>query len=347
MPMKRQINLLAVLMITALVLVAWVRPVLGDTLAPATNAPSVPATHSGTISSQTAPDPAGQETWGARTRRLAVGFFYTPFDRLFRNIIFTLPFWGALAFTLLLERLMPAENNRPLFSTGFRQDLVWFFYEPLLGALVVGSYVGLLAKLHSVYFPQLTFFGLTQTPVWLRVALGILLVDLGYWIQHRINHKVPFLWKMHALHHSQEQLNFFTDFRYHPFEYIVRHTFVTVPFLFLRIDPPVIVAIAIFKDWFSRFYHGNIRTNLGPLRYVLVTPQSHRVHHSIEVRHQDKNFGGIFSFWDHLFGTQCEEYDVYPPTGVAGDKFQDDGKSDVKSLLQSPWKQMWQRLFRR
>ena len=260
-------------------------------------------------------------------------------------MIFTIPFWGALGFTLLLERLLPAEKNRKIFSASFGQDLVWFFYEPFLNAFVVGTYVAMLVKLHTLYFPHWTFYGLTQTPAWLRIVLGILVVDLGFWLQHRINHRVPFLWRLHALHHSQTQLNFFTDFRYHPLEYIVRHTFVTVPFIFLQIDPPVIVAVAIFKDWYSRFYHGNIRTNLGPLRFVLVTPQSHRVHHSLEQSHHDKNFGAIFSIWDHLFGTQWKDYNIYPATGLADDKFEEKGNGDVKSLLKSPWSQMWRRLF--
>lgn len=301
---------------------------------------------------ETSPQPAlaappGKESRAEWMQRTVVRFFYTPFDRLFRHIIFTVPFWAALTLTLLLERLIPAEKNRKLFSVSFRQDLVWFLYEPLLHAFVTGTYVGLLVKLHSVYFTSLTFFGLTQAPEWVRVGLGILLVDLGYWIQHFINHKVPFLWKLHALHHSQRELNFFTDFRYHPLEYIVRHTFVTVPFIFLRIDPPVIVAIAILKDWYSRFYHGNIRTNLGLFRYMLVTPQSHRIHHSIEARHRDLNFGALFSFWDFLFRTQYKGYEEYPATGVEGDKFSADEKGDIKTLFLSPWTQMWRRFWRR
>jgi sterol desaturase/sphingolipid hydroxylase (fatty acid hydroxylase superfamily) len=270
-------------------------------------------------------------------KKLALRIFYTPFNGLFSNMIFAFPFWGALVLTLTLERLFPAEPNRKILSVSFAQDLMWFLYEPVLHALIVGTYVALMAKVYGWYFSHLTFAGLTATPAWIRFVLALLLVDLGYWLQHYINHKVPFLWKLHALHHSQRQLNFFTDFRYHPLEYVVRHTFITVPFLFLKIDPPVIVAVAVIKEWYSRFYHGNIRTNLGLLRYVLVTPQSHRIHHSVEAHHHDVNFGAIFSFWDFLFRKQYKGFDEYPATGIADEHFPHEQKFSLRSLLLTPW----------
>ncbi len=263
-----------------------------------------------------------------------------------KRILFGFPFWGALIFTLTLERLIPAEPNRKIFSVGLAHDLMWFLYEPVLHALIVGTYVALVAKIYKTYFSYLTFSGLNEAPGWVRFTVALLLVDLGYWVQHYINHKVPFLWKLHCVHHSQEQLNFFTDFRYHPLEYIVRHTFITIPFLFLNVTPPVIVAFAVVKEWFSRFYHGNIRTNLGPLRYILVTPQSHRVHHSREPQHWDMNFGGIFSIWDFLFRKQYKGFDEYPATGVV-EQVPLEQRISLTSILFTPWRQMLYPLTRR
>ena len=168
----------------------------------------------------------------------------------------------------------------------------------------------------------------------------ILFVDFLYWCQHYCNHRVPWLWKLHALHHSQRELNFFTDFRYHVLEYLVRHTFLVVPFLVLKIDPPVIAVVVIALRWYSRFYHGNIRTNLGTLRYVLVTPQSHRIHHSIEAAHADTNFGAIFSVWDRLLGTQSRDYQSYPATGISDATFPVGGSRRLRDLLLMPAYQM-------
>jgi sterol desaturase/sphingolipid hydroxylase (fatty acid hydroxylase superfamily) len=275
-----------------------------------------------------------------RVVRLALEIFYDPFERLARNTIFTWPLWAALALTLALERLIPAEPGRKILSVSLAHDLAWFFYEPVLTAAVLATYITLLEKIYEASFSWLTVSSFGAAPGWVRFTLALLLVDLCYWGQHVLNHKIPFLWKFHAVHHSQRQLNFFTDFRYHPFEYIIRHTFLVLPFLFLRIDPPVIVAVAVVKEWYSRFYHGNIRTNLGPLKYVLVTPQSHRVHHSLDARHRDVNFGAIFSFWDFLFGKQYRRFDEYPETGIEDDQFPHERAVGLKSLILTPWRQM-------
>jgi sterol desaturase/sphingolipid hydroxylase (fatty acid hydroxylase superfamily) len=258
----------------------------------------------------------------------------------FHSMIFAIPFWVALIFTLTLERIIPAEPNRKIFSAGLAHDVAWFLYEPFLHTLILWTYIAFLAKVHELYFPYLTFSGLTVLPGWCRFVFALLLLDLGYWVQHYINHKVPFLWKLHSVHHSQRELNFFTDFRYHPLEYIVRHAFITLPFLILTVDPPVIVGFAVAKEWYSRFYHGNIRTNLGPLKYILVTPQSHRVHHSLEERHRDTNFGAIFSFWDFLFGMQYKGFEEYPATGIDEKYLSAAPEISLKSILLTPWRQM-------
>jgi sterol desaturase/sphingolipid hydroxylase (fatty acid hydroxylase superfamily) len=256
------------------------------------------------------------------------------------HMIFGLPFWVALIFTLTLERVIPAEPNRKTLSVSFAHDAIWFLYEPVLHAFILATFVSVIEKIYSSHFSYLTFYGLSATPLWVRFVVALLLLDLGYWVQHYINHKVPFLWRLHSIHHSQKELNFFTDFRYHPLEYVVRHTFITIPFLFLSINPPLIVGVAVVKEWYSRFYHGNIRTSLGPLKYILVTPQSHRVHHSMEPRHRDMNFGAIFVFWDFIFRKQYKGFDEYPATGIDDAHFPLPEKVSVKSLFLTPWQQM-------
>jgi sterol desaturase/sphingolipid hydroxylase (fatty acid hydroxylase superfamily) len=272
-------------------------------------------------------------------KQLYYRFLYLPLYDVFQYTICSYAFWGVLLITLLLERIIPAAPKQKLLSVSFAHDLVWFAYQPLLHALIVGTYVAFVTNMYKSHLSQFTF-SMHGVPGWARAVIALLLVDLGYWIQHYFNHKIPFLWKLHAVHHSQKELNFFTDYRYHPLEYIVRHTFITIPFLVLNVDPPVIVAISVFRSWYSRFYHGNIRTNLGPLKYILVTPQSHRVHHSLETQHWDKNFGALFSFWDFLIGTQYKGFEEYPATGIPDKAFPHEQKIEVKSLLLTPWSQM-------
>jgi sterol desaturase/sphingolipid hydroxylase (fatty acid hydroxylase superfamily) len=227
-----------------------------------------------------------------------------------------------------------------LFSLSFAQDVVWFFYETVLHAAIIVTYVQVLTTVYQANVPFLTVDAVLAWPEWLRFAVAVLLLDLLYWGQHFTNHKFAVLWQFHTVHHSQRALNFFTDFRYHVLEYLVRHAFLVIPFLVLRVDPPQIVWFALIARWYTRFYHGNIRTNLGPLRYVLVTPQSHRIHHSIEPRHRDTNFGALFSIWDQMFGTQYRGYDEYPETGIEDDAFPHETSGDLRSLLVTPFVQM-------
>jgi sterol desaturase/sphingolipid hydroxylase (fatty acid hydroxylase superfamily) len=196
------------------------------------------------------------------------------------------------------------------------QDGVWFFYEAVLQALVVTTYVALLKIGYDKYFAFLTFDEINALPGWMRFLFAILLTDFLFWLQHWLNHKVPILWKFHQVHHSQAEINFFTDYRYHFLEYVVRQTVLVIPFLILVFDVPEVVLFSLFISWYTRFYHGNIRTSLGPLRYLLVTPQSHRIHHSREHKHYDVNYGSLFSIWDNLFRTQYKGFDEYPKTGL-------------------------------
>ncbi len=269
---------------------------------------------------------------------------------LFKNTVLTLEFLAVVALTLTLERLLPAKANQPWFGVHFLQDLVWFVYETILHTIIIVTYVQLLITIYQHNFDFLTIHAASSWPSWIQLAVGVLLLDLLYWMQHYVNHRVPLFWRFHSVHHSQRELNFFTDFRYHVLEYVVRHTFLVIPFLVLAVEAPTIILIAIFQRWYTRVYHGNIRTNLGPLRYILVTPQSHRVHHSIEYRHRDTNFGSLLSIWDHVFGTQYRRYDEYPDTGIEDAAFPLERSTRLKDLLLTPVVQMgypFQRLLRK
>jgi sterol desaturase/sphingolipid hydroxylase (fatty acid hydroxylase superfamily) len=210
----------------------------------------------------------------------------------------------------------------------------------VLHALIVVTYVTGLSWAYSQVAPALPPVSTAALPDALRIGIAILVVDFCYYLQHRCNHAVPWFWLLHTVHHSQKQLNFFTDFRYHVLEYIVRHTFLAIPFIVLGLSVPEIVYVSVFLRWYTRFYHANIKTDLWLLRYVLVTPQSHRIHHSIEERHQNKNFGSLFSIWDFIFGTQYRKWDEYPETGILDSAFPHETHGDLASLLLMPLTQM-------
>ncbi len=271
-----------------------------------------------------------------------------PTEDLLRHMVLTPAFVIVVGFTLLLERLIPAQQESPLFSPSFAQDLVWFFYETVMQAVMLVTYVALLTALYHRYCSGLTITAARHWPAWERFVVAALLFDLLLWLQHYCHHRFAVLWNFHTVHHSQRRLNFFTDFRYHIVEYLVRNTWLAIPFLILDVHLPVIAAYALLQRWYTRFYHGNIRTSLGPFRHVLVTPQSHRIHHSFEPRHRDKNFGSVLAIWDQFFGTQYYGYDEYPETGIVDADFPHESRVGVHTLFY-PLVQMaypFRRLFR-
>ncbi|OGX31702.1 MAG: hypothetical protein A2787_00900 [Omnitrophica WOR_2 bacterium RIFCSPHIGHO2_01_FULL_48_9] len=270
--------------------------------------------------------------------------FYWPLlhgmESVLQDTIFSSFFIFAVIFILLLERLYPVNPQQKTFSVGFLQDSVWLVLGLLFEGLVAAAYSKVLrgfCQAHLNFFTVEAVGGLPET---LRFIGGILLTDFLAWFQHWVKHKVPWFWQIHAVHHSQREINMFTDLRFHFMEYIISRTIVVVPLTVLGIETPKIAAWAVFNTWFTRLYHANIKSNLGFLRYIFVTPQSHRVHHSIEQRHQDKNFGVIFSFWDRIFKTQHENCEEYPETGIVDDSFPLEKETSLLSLIIVPLRQL-------
>jgi sterol desaturase/sphingolipid hydroxylase (fatty acid hydroxylase superfamily) len=242
---------------------------------------------------------------------------------------------------LCAEKLLPARKTQHILSVGFRHDFMWFLFYYPYKALVVSIYS---VFLYSIYQEQLAFLrieSINALPLWALIIMTILASDFLYWLHHLITHKIQILWYFHTIHHSQREMNLFTNFRSHPFEIISAYTFRFIPFLSLqpRVAIPTVVVWEVFNRWHARFCHANIRTDLGWLRYFLVTPQSHRIHHSLEEKHRDKNFGVIFSIWDRAFGTQYSGHDEYPDTGIADQDFPLERTRKASSLFSTPARQ--------
>lgn len=137
----------------------------------------------------------------------------------------------------------------------------------------------------------------------LNWIIGFLYMDLCYYWDHRLSHKIKFFWANHSIHHSSEHYNFLTSSRGSWIECSYRWIFL-MPMALLGFAPLVIIFMFKVLRAYQLFQHtGRYQGNWKTLSKVIVTPESHRLHHAIETKFHDKNFGGIFSLWDHLFGT--------------------------------------------
>ena len=240
----------------------------------------------------------------------------------------------------LLQFVIPAKPKESMFHTGVRNDFLWAIYTAVTYAVAATFFVGLLSGIYQDHFSFLTLAALNDLPAWARFLIAVILTDFLAWAVHYMHHKIPFLWEFHAVHHSQTQLNFFSGFRIHPLTSFIRQGIFAIVFFVVAIDVPTVLFYIYFRDVWALFNHSNLKLNLGPLRYILVTPQFHRIHHSFLPEHQDTNMGNIFIVWDYVFGTMVKDFDLYPETGILDQDFPQEQETWSPSLLLMPLYQM-------
>jgi sterol desaturase/sphingolipid hydroxylase (fatty acid hydroxylase superfamily) len=154
------------------------------------------------------------------------------------------------------------------------------------------------------------------------IAASLFLHDLWFYWAHRLEHAVPFLWEFHKLHHSDERMNATTWARDHFLQVVWRQVFPTFT-LGLLMDLDVREAgvagfyFAVFTSLLSMFYHSGVRLRTPWLDRVLVTPQVHRIHHSVDPTHYNRNFADFLPIFDIVFGTYRQpDRDEFPSTGL-------------------------------
>ena len=149
-----------------------------------------------------------------------------------------------------------------------------------------------------------------DAPRWLEFAIALLLLDLAQYLQHVMFHILPVLWRLHLVHHADLDFDVTTGLRFHPVEAII---WVMVRLSAVAVIGPDPLAVAVYEialNGMLMFNHGNVRIPAGAdgiLRFAVVTPDMHRVHHSTVVREASSNFGFIASWWDRIFGTYRDQ----------------------------------------
>lgn len=153
-------------------------------------------------------------------------------------------------------------------------------------------------------------FNLLSLPVWLEVIAAVLLLDLAIYLQHLLMHRVPLLWRLHRVHHADLDIDLTTGSRFHTIEIVFS---MLVKWLVILLLGPALLAVLVFEillNGMAMFNHANVRLPRGidrALRYLLVTPDMHRVHHSILRRETNSNYGFNLSLWDRFFRTYIDQ----------------------------------------
>jgi sterol desaturase/sphingolipid hydroxylase (fatty acid hydroxylase superfamily) len=211
---------------------------------------------------------------------------------------------------LAAERLWPAVA-RPAGAVGHRQDAL---YLALYVAVAVPA-VTLIGAGAATVLQRLdggfTLHPFGALPRWALVVVVLVLIDLANWTSHLYNHRIAAFWRFHALHHSQEEMSILTSFRAHP---LVHTSFqlTAVPLIVLGTGGAVPASVLIGYVLLSTMPHANVNWGFGPLRYMVVSPAYHRLHHDRDDR-RGVNLGTVLVLWDVLAGLA-----VFPARRPAG-----------------------------
>jgi sterol desaturase/sphingolipid hydroxylase (fatty acid hydroxylase superfamily) len=154
-------------------------------------------------------------------------------------------------------------------------------------------------------------------PSWSRIITSVILLDLAIYLQHVMFHAVPALWRVHRMHHADLDFDVTTGARFHPIEIILSMLIKFGVIAAIGASAAGVLIFEVLLNATSMFNHGNVRSPVGLdryLRWLVVTPDMHRVHHSIVVAETNSNFGFNLPWWDRLLGT----YRAQPATGHEG-----------------------------
>jgi sterol desaturase/sphingolipid hydroxylase (fatty acid hydroxylase superfamily) len=211
----------------------------------------------------------------------------------------------------------------------------------LFGTIIVRSLFPVLAVTLAADETTWGILNQISLPYILKVFISVLALDLIIYGQHVMFHIVPLFWRVHMMHHADLDIDVTTGLRFHPIEVMLSMGIKLAAVII--IGPPVMAVILfeIFLNGTSMFNHGNIRMPLNVdrlLRLVVVTPDMHRIHHSVIIKETNSNFGFNFPWWDRVFGTYRGQPAAGHDTMTIGlSQFRDEKKLTLPWLLALPF----------
>ncbi len=226
------------------------------------------------------------------TRNLYVGLDYFILTLVVLALVF-----------IPLERAFPKNPGQKVLRQGWVTDIKYFMFSHL-GIQLISFFtiIPIQVYLHQVTTWELQTWVAAQ-PVWLQFVEILFVVDFGtYWI-HRAMHEIPALWKIHAVHHSTEHMDWLASSRLHVLEILANRFAGYLPIFILGFAPAALYAYLVFVSFHAIFIHANVRFRFPILRWVLATPEFHHWHHSSEEAAIDKNYAGFLPLYDVLFRT--------------------------------------------
>jgi len=236
------------------------------------------------------------------------------------------PHWGNFFYWLiaismvvyLLELFFPWRKNQPALRQDFWLDSFYMFFNVFIFSLIgYAALSNVMVELFNNFLrgtfgiSNLVAIEIGTWPRWAQLLTLFLVRDFVQWNTHVILHKVPFLWRFHQVHHSVEQMGFAAHLRYHFMETFVYRTMEYIPLAMIGFGIQDFIVVHLFALTIGHLNHANIYLPLGPLKYLLNSPQMHIWHHAKELPKGTSgvNYGITLSIWDYIFGTVWMPHD--------------------------------------
>ena len=240
----------------------------------------------------------------------------------------------------IVEYLLPRRQLKPIKTRRWITNLLIIVVDSVVVKLLFKSAaIGVALWAASGGYG---LFNLVDAPYWMAFGVSFLVLDFSIWLTHVVSHKIPVLWKIHRMHHSDVDIDVSTGIRFHPIEIILSMCWKF--FVVLLLGAPVL-SVLIFEivlNGGALFNHANIKLPQVVdriMRLAIVTPDMHRVHHSIIPEEHNSNYGFNLSIWDRIFSTYIDQ----PKQGheqmtIGLEQWQDENPARLDWTLMVPFK---------
>ncbi|MEP7219894.1 MAG: sterol desaturase family protein, partial [Bacteroidota bacterium] len=207
---------------------------------------------------------------------------------------------GSALLIILLERLIPYDKRQRILREGLFNDLALYtiVQSYLLGFVIFGC-IGWIDGATSLSRLRLV----SAWPIPMQVIFFFVLHDLYSYGFHRLQHRYPFLWRIHEAHHSTRDVDWLSGARSHSLEILINQTIEFAPIILLGASPEVALIKGIIDAVWGMYIHSNIDIHSGALQYVINGPEMHRWHHATDDEAHNRNFSTKLAIWDWIFGT--------------------------------------------
>ncbi len=234
----------------------------------------------------------------------------------------------------LLEFLIPYRNQesqaKKRWSSHFFLIFIFVLFQRLL--LPIG-----LAGLAMEFSKETVFYGLLEKESFAAIILTFIILDFFIYFQHRLFHKINFLWRFHEVHHTDDLLDWSSALRFHPVEMVISFGLKVCIIFVFKLEPLGVVLFEVILSSMAIFNHAKIRipSKLDKvLEYFIVTPRMHRVHHSVLGKEMNSNYSNSISVWDYIFRTFCYKKEEQFKLGVNSES---PAKHGLIDLIKKPF----------